>query len=62
MTAQLTQAIVDAYDYSSLTRIVDVGGGHGALLAAILRANPSLQGTLFDLEGVLFSIIEGRPV
>ena len=30
--------IVDAYDFSQFRRIVDVGGGHGALLAAILEA------------------------
>ena len=30
-------------------RSIDVGGGDGALLTGILRANPSLQGTVFDL-------------
>lgn len=30
--------------------VMDLGGGHGELLAEVLRARPSLQGTLFDLE------------
>jgi hypothetical protein len=48
-----TPAIVAAYDFSQFKRIVDVGGGHGMLLSAILKAHPGVQGTLFDLqEGV----------
>jgi len=42
-------AIVASYDFSSIKSIVDVGGGDGSLIAAILRANPSMQGVLFDL-------------
>jgi hypothetical protein len=41
--------IVRAYDFSTLKRIVDVGGGRGELLAAILRAAPESRGVLFDL-------------
>jgi O-methyltransferase len=48
-----TPAIVAAYDFSQFTHIVDVGGGHGMLLSAILAAYPKLRGTLFDLrEGI----------
>lgn len=45
--------ILDAYDFSSFHRVVDVGGGHGRLLAAIVRANPGLQGVLYDLPDVV---------
>jgi SAM-dependent methyltransferase len=41
--------VVAAYDFSAMKRIVDVGGGYGELLAAILEANPALTGVLFDL-------------
>jgi hypothetical protein len=34
---------------------VDVGGGQGVLLAAILQANPGMRGILFDLPHVLES-------
>ncbi|APU14682.1 methyltransferase [Actinoalloteichus fjordicus] len=34
-------------------RLVDVGGGDGTLLAAILAAGPSLHGTVFDTEAAL---------
>jgi hypothetical protein len=40
--------VVRACDFSGVKRIVDVGGGYGALLAAILQANPAARGVLFD--------------
>lgn len=43
------QAVIAAYDFASAQSVVDVGGGTGALLIAILRAHTSLQGILFDL-------------
>lgn len=46
-------AMVAAYDFSGVERVVDVGGGHGLLLAAILQANPGLHGVLFDLPHVV---------
>jgi hypothetical protein len=45
--------IVAAYDFSPFRRIVDVGGGQGALLAAILEANPQARGVLHDLPSVV---------
>lgn len=42
-------AIVAAYDWGSLSHVVDVGGGDGALLIAILRQYPDLSGTVVDL-------------
>jgi hypothetical protein len=41
--------IARAYDFSN-RRIVDVGGGYGALLAQILVGNPGATGVLFDME------------
>jgi len=46
-------AIIAAYDFSGFHRIVDVGGGEGALLHGILSANPKLRGVLFDLPPVV---------
>jgi hypothetical protein len=45
--------IVRSYDFSAARTLVDVGGGRGALIAAILEANPALRGTLFDLPSVV---------
>ncbi len=47
------QAVVAAYDFTTSGVIVDVGGGRGQLLAAILGAHPSLHGVLFDLPHVV---------
>ena len=49
-------SIAKAYDFSRFNTIVDVGGGRGGLLAAILSANPHLQGVLFDVPTVVAGI------
>jgi hypothetical protein len=46
-------AIVSAYDFSGFEKLVDIGGGHGELLQAILSASPRLKGVLFDLPEVV---------
>jgi O-methyltransferase domain len=46
-------SIIEAYDFSRFNTIVDVGGGRGGLLAAILAARPHLQGVLFDVPAVV---------
>jgi SAM-dependent methyltransferase len=43
----------DGYDFSSLRRVVDIGGGTGAFLGHLLRRNPGLVGTLHDQEHVV---------
>ena len=42
-------AIAASYDFSPFRTLVDVGGGNGALLIGILKANPHLHGIVFDL-------------
>jgi hypothetical protein len=46
-------ALLDAYDFGRFHRIVDVGGGNGSLLAAILGRYESLEGVLFDQPHVV---------
>jgi C-methyltransferase len=46
-------SVVAAYDFGRFPVIVDVGGGHGRLLAAILTDTPSARGVLFDLPNVV---------
>jgi hypothetical protein len=50
-------AVARAYDFASIDQIVDVGGGHGRVLASILKEHPKLRGVLFDLPRV----VEGAP-
>ncbi len=45
--------VVAAYDFTAYPTIVDVGGGHGRLLAAILGAAPAARGVLYDLPPVV---------
>jgi C-methyltransferase len=57
--SELTDAsVVAGYDFSAYSTIVDVGGGHGPLLAAILSAAPNSQGVLYDLSTVVSSASE----
>jgi len=46
-------AVAEAYNFDGIRSIVDVGGGHGLLLATILQRNPHLQGTLYEMPHVL---------
>jgi hypothetical protein len=56
MTAYSEQeiaAILGAYDFSGVSQVVDVGGGHSRLIAAILSANTQARGILFDRAPVV---------
>ncbi len=44
-----TTSIVGAYDWGVLGHVVDVGGGDGTLLIALLREYPALRGTVVDM-------------
>ena len=41
-------AVASAYDFTPFRTLVDVGGGNGALLIGILKANPALRGIVYD--------------
>jgi C-methyltransferase len=52
--SEMTDAtVVAGYDFSAYPTIVDVGGGHGPLLATILAAAPASRGVLYDLPLVV---------
>lgn len=53
LTSSVAAAVAEAYDFAGLSRVVDVGGGQGVLLEAILTRHPHLAGTVFDLEHVV---------
>ena len=41
-------AILEFFDFRPFSRVLDVGGGRASFISAILKANPHLQGTVFD--------------
>jgi hypothetical protein len=45
-------AILNAYDFSGFETVVDVGGGQGALIAALLKTCPHMRGVILDREDV----------
>jgi hypothetical protein len=52
LTRAANRSLLEAYDFSRFRLLVDVAGGRGALLAALLARYPSMQGILFDLPHV----------
>ncbi|HWW77501.1 MAG TPA: methyltransferase, partial [Pyrinomonadaceae bacterium] len=53
MSAAVAPVVVEAYDFSGTGTLADIAGGHGYLLAQILKANPGLKGVLFDVPPVI---------
>ncbi|HEX4145399.1 MAG TPA: methyltransferase [Pirellulales bacterium] len=47
-----TAAMTDAYDFSGIGVLADVGGGNGSLLTKVLQKYPAMRGMLYDLPGV----------
>jgi hypothetical protein len=52
LTGVAADAVTEAYDFSGLAKIADVGGGHGLFISKILKANPDMTGIVFDLPHV----------
>jgi hypothetical protein len=61
-TSAMAAALTTSYDFSGASTVVDVGGGQGALLLAILRAHPHLRGILFDRSPVVAGALADRDV
>jgi len=47
-----TDAVLDAYDFSSVQKLADIGGGHGDMIVGFLERHPSARGALFDMPGI----------
>ncbi len=45
--------LLQGYNFSTITTLVDIGGGEGFLLANILRTYPAIRGILFDMPAAL---------
>lgn len=52
-TALIADAVIAAYEFTGVRRVVDVGGGYGTLLLRILSAVPHIEGVLFDVPAVV---------
>ena len=53
LTEMVNVAVLEAYDFSGVDKLVDVAGGTGKLISAILAAHPRARGVLFDLPHVI---------
>lgn len=56
------QAVLDHCDLSGATKLIDVAGGYGHLLLALLGKYPHLRGAVLDLPGVIAAAKERLPV
>jgi ubiquinone/menaquinone biosynthesis C-methylase UbiE len=53
LSALISQAVLVAYDFSGIEVLVDVGGGYGQFLTAVLQMYPNMRGFLLDTPAVL---------
>jgi hypothetical protein len=53
LSGPVNESIPAAYDFSHAGTLVDVGGGYGALLVAVLAAYPRLRGILFEIPPLI---------
>ena len=53
LTRRVNSALLESYDFERFATVVDVGGGHGVLLAALLARYPAMRGVLFDQPHVV---------
>ena len=53
ISAKTIPVVLEAYDFSGIETLVDVGGGHGFLISQILKHYPNMQGLLFDMPHVI---------
>jgi O-methyltransferase/methyltransferase family protein len=53
ITLGTNRSLLDAYDFGRFSTVIDVAGGRGALLAALLAAYPNMHGVLFDQPDVV---------
>ena len=49
ISAARIAGLLESYDFSRITKLVDVGGAHGAMAAAIAKRYPDVRCTCFDL-------------
>jgi len=53
LTAIANAGVLGSYQFRTFNSAVDIGGGQGSFLAAILDSNPTAKGILFDLPSVI---------
>jgi hypothetical protein len=62
LTEMESAPILATYDFSRFRKVVDVGGGNGSLLAALLRQHSALTGSLADLPHVVSLVLQRAGV
>jgi hypothetical protein len=49
LTRLVAPDVLDAFDFSQISHLMDVGGGSGELIGAVAKRYPRIRGTVFDL-------------
>lgn len=49
LTRLVTHDLLQAYDFGTISHLMDVGGGSGELMGAVARTYSTIRGTVFDL-------------
>lgn len=65
LTGAVVMNVLPAYDFNQFKSIVDIGGGNGMLMMAVLNVAPDAKGIVFDEEYVVNEtqkIIDGKDI
>ncbi|MGI9653340.1 methyltransferase [Chryseobacterium sp. RLHN22] len=61
MSGAVLKTIIDTYDFSPYKTLVDIGGGNGAMMFAVLSATPGSTGIVFDEPYVIEQTAQHIP-
>jgi hypothetical protein len=53
ISRMIAPALLEAYDFSRIDTLMDIAGGHGAVLCEVLSRYPNMKGILFDMPNVI---------
>jgi hypothetical protein len=53
LSGMAAMAVGEAYDFTGIARLGDIGGGQGFLIRALVQRYPHLRGVLYDLPAVV---------
>lgn len=57
-TGLIAEQLARTVDFSAVGRVIDIGGGNGALLEAVLRSAPAAEGLNIDVDHVVASCLD----
>lgn len=61
-TKGVAASALEAFDFGAYRKVIDIGGGEGQFIEAVMRAYPEVHGTLFELPEVIQRVKESKTL